>query len=87
MRRSALLGEQWAEDLEYARPAEPPEPLPHAVPVAELGRQSPPYDVVHREIVECFRELTVVVPGLSTGGLRHIEYFERQRPVRFGHSR
>ena len=38
----AGLGQKLEECLEYTRATEPPEPLPDAVPVTELGRQGPP---------------------------------------------
>src|SRR4051812_1234918 len=46
--------------LEDTRLAQPPKAFPDAVPVAELGRERPPRDVVDREIVQRLEELAVV---------------------------
>ena len=56
----AQVGQSVEKRLEHAGAGQPPEALPHAVPVAELGRQRPPGDVVHREIVQRFQKLAVV---------------------------
>src|SRR5262245_37492848 len=42
-------GERFEECFEDARLAQPPDPFPNAVPVAELGGKRPPSDVVDRE--------------------------------------
>src|ERR1700733_11006993 len=87
MRRRAEFGQYLEERIEYARTAEPPEPLPDAVPGTELGRQSTPSEVVHREVVHCFKKLAVVVPRLTTARLHRFEHFHHDRPVVFAHSR
>jgi hypothetical protein len=46
-------GERLEKCLEDARLAQSPEPLPNAVPVAELGGKRPPCYVVDHEVVEC----------------------------------
>ena len=61
----AALREGFEEALESAGVAQPPEALPDAVPVAVLLRQSPPGDVVHREIMQGFEELAII-PTLGT---------------------
>src|SRR5438552_18349201 len=52
-------GKRLEECLEHARLAQPPEPFPHAVPVAKFGGQRPPGDVVDRKIVQSCPELLV----------------------------
>jgi len=47
----AGLCQELEKCLKHARAAEPPEPLPDAVPVAELRWQGSPRDAVHREVV------------------------------------
>jgi hypothetical protein len=37
-----------------------PEPLPHAVPVPEFFRKSPPSDIMNHKIVQGFEKLSVV---------------------------
>src|SRR6476619_6443673 len=56
----AVRGERLEQGLEDTRLAQTPEPFPDAVPIAELGRGSPPSDVVEREIVQRLEELAVV---------------------------
>src|SRR6476620_3426418 len=56
----AVRGERLEQGLEDTRLAQPPEPFPDAVPIAELGRERPPSDVVDREIVQRLEELAVV---------------------------
>src|SRR3954465_1162570 len=48
------------QGLEDTRLAQPPKAFPDAVPIAELGRERPPSDVVDREIVQRLEELAVV---------------------------
>ena len=64
MGRLAQVCERLEERLEHAGLAQPPEPLPHRIPGTELGRQSPPGDVVDREIVQRFEKLAIV-PSLG----------------------
>src|SRR3954462_1703291 len=56
----AVRGERLEQGLEDTRLAQPPKAFPDAVPVAELGRERPPRDVVDREIVQRPEELAVV---------------------------
>src|SRR3954466_4297873 len=56
----AVRGERLEQGLEDTRLAQPPEPFPDAVPIAELGRERPPSDVVDRELVQRLEELAVV---------------------------
>src|SRR6478672_351560 len=56
----AVRGERLEQGLEDTRLAQTPEPFPDAVPIAELGRERPPRDVVDREIVQRLEELAVV---------------------------
>ena len=60
MRRLAQARERLEKRLEDPGIAQPPEPLPHRVPRAELRRQSPPRDIVKREIMKRFEKLTIV---------------------------
>ncbi len=60
MSRAAEAGERLKEGLEHASPAQAPEALPHRVPVAELGRERPPGDVVDAEVVQRFEEPAVI---------------------------
>src|SRR3954451_20347711 len=55
-----VCGERLEQGLEDTRLAQPPKAFPDAVPVAELGRERPPRDVVDREIVQRLEELAVV---------------------------
>jgi hypothetical protein len=81
MRRWALLGEQLEKDLECARPAQPPESFPDAVPFAELGRDGPPTEAIHREKDKCFQEPAIIVPRLAPPGSGCPENFQHQFPV------
>jgi len=63
MRRFAAFREHLKERLEYTRSAEPPEPLPYAVPFAKFFGQRSPGNAVDREIVDRLQEFTVVCPG------------------------
>jgi hypothetical protein len=76
VRGLAAFRQQLEECLEYAEPAEPPEPLPDAVPIAELAWQGTPSYAVHRKIMQGFQELTVVMPRLSTLRLRRIKHLQ-----------
>jgi hypothetical protein len=51
MRGWAHLCQCLEEGFKNAGSAQPPEALPHTIPVAELRRQRPPGDVVDREVV------------------------------------
>jgi hypothetical protein len=66
MRGLAGFRQELQERFEHAGAAEPPESLPDAVPVAELGRQRPPGDAVHCEVMQCFQELAIIAPGFAS---------------------
>jgi hypothetical protein len=83
----AAFRQQLEEGLKYPRPAEPPEPLPDAVPFAEMAGKRPPGDAVHREIVEGFQEFTIVMPRFSPARLRRGKHLQHDRPIPFRHSR
>src|SRR5215469_5953155 len=74
--RPAAFRQQLEECLEYPGAAEPPEPLPHAVPFAEfIGERTPGY-AVHREVVDGLQEFTVIMPWLSPARLRRVEHLQ-----------
>ena len=83
----AAFRQQLEEGLEYPRAAEPPEPLPYAVPFAKFAGECTPGYAVYREVVEGFQELTVIMPWLSTARLRRIEHVQHDRPIALRHSR
>src|SRR5579859_1341724 len=87
MRGLAGFRQHLKEGLEHAGSTEPPEPLPDAVPVAELRRQSPPGNVMDCEIVQCRQKLTIVMARFSAARLSRIERLQRDRPILFRHSR
>ena len=87
MRRLAAFREHLKERLEDTRPAEPPEPLPYAVPFAKFFGQRSPGNAVHREIVDCLQEFAVVMPRLSTARLHRVEHFKCDPPIPLRHSR
>jgi hypothetical protein len=62
MRRLAHRRQGVEECFESSRSAQPPEPLPHAVPVPEFLRKSPPSDIMNHDLLELAFELGV--PGL-----------------------
>jgi hypothetical protein len=67
--RLARFRKQLEERLEHTRAAQPPEPLPDAVPLTERSRQGSPRYAVNREIMQRLQELTVIVSnrGKSVG--------------------
>ncbi len=83
----APLRQQLKERLKHATLAQPPEPLPDAVPVSEFLRKRPPSDVVYRKIVESFQELAIVTPLVATTRARRPEQFNRESPFVLGHLR
>jgi hypothetical protein len=87
MRRFAAFREHLKERLEYTRSAEPPEPLPYAVPFAKFFGQRSPGNAVDREIVDCLQEFTVVMPRLSLARLHRVEHFKCDPPIPLRHSR
>ena len=87
MRCLAAFCKNLKECLEYARSAEPPEPLPYAVPVAKFRGQCSPGNAVDCEIVDCLQEFTVVMPRLSPARLHRVEHFKCDQPISLRHSR
>ncbi len=87
MRRLAAFCKNLKECLEYARSAEPPEPLPYAVPFAKFHGQRSPGNAVDCEIVDCLQEFTVVMPRLSPVRLHRVEHFKCDQPISLRHSR
>ena len=87
MRRFAAFREHLKERLEYTRSAEPPEPLPYAVPFAKFCGQRSPGNAVDREIVDRLQEFTVVMPRLSLARLHRVEHFKCDPPIPLRHSR
>ena len=85
--RLAAFRQQLEECLEYPGAAEPPEPLPYAVPFAKSAGECTPRYAMDREIVDGFQEFTVVMPRLSPARLRRIKHFQHDRPIAFRHSR
>jgi hypothetical protein len=75
VRRLAAFRQHLEECLEYPGAAEPPEPLPYAVPFAvSAGECAPPY-AVYSEVVDSLEEFTVIMPRLSPARLRRIKHF------------
>src|SRR5271165_4079984 len=87
MRRLAAFCKNLKECLEDARSAEPPEPLPYAVPIAKFLGQCSPGNAVDREIVNCLQEFAVVMPRLSPARLHRVEHFKCDPPIPLRHSR
>jgi hypothetical protein len=87
MRRLAAFRKNLKECLEYTRSTEPPEPLPYAVPVAEFLGQCSPGNAVDREIVNCLKEFTIVMPRLSAARLHSVKHFKCDQPIPICHSR
>ena len=85
--RLTAFRQQLEECLEYPRAAEPPEPLPYAVPVAIFAGDRAPRYAVYCEIVDGFQEFTVIMPWLSPARLRRIKHFQHDRPIALRHSR
>ena len=65
MRRLTAFGEHLKERLEDTGPAQSPEPLPYAVPVAKFIGQCSPGNTVDGEIVDRLQEFTVVTSRLE----------------------
>jgi hypothetical protein len=87
MRRLTAFCQDLKERLEYTRPAQPPEPLPYAVPVSKFLGQCSPRNTVDREVVDCLEESTVVMPRLSSGRLHGFENLQCDHPISLRHSR
>jgi hypothetical protein len=76
VRRLAAFRQQLKEGLKYSGAAEPPEPLPYAVPFAKFAWKCTPGYAVHSEVVDSFQEFTVIMPWLSTARLSRIKHFQ-----------
>jgi hypothetical protein len=81
MRSLAGLGQELEKRLEYSRAAEPQEPLPDAVPLAELCWQGPPGDVLYCEKVQRLQELAIVLSGLAPTRLGRLEHLQHDLPI------
>src|SRR6476646_10850072 len=77
----AVRGERLEQGLEDTRLAQTPEPFPDAVPIAELGRESPPSDVVDREIVQRLEELAVVAALVAPPRAAGPKQLQNRRPI------
>ena len=66
MRGGTHGGERIKEGFENATPAQPIEALPHAVPMTEPLRQSPPANVLDSEEMKRLEEAAVVLGLPST---------------------
>ena len=62
VRRLAAFRQQLKKCLKHPGAAEPPKPLPYAVPVAEFAGQRTPAYTVDCEVANGVQELTVVMP-------------------------
>jgi len=85
MSRLAQCRQRIEESFESAGPAQAPEPLPDAVPLPKLFRESPPSDVVNHEILQGFEKPPIVPPLVATARARCFEYPQNNRPVLFRH--
>src|SRR5258708_36572014 len=73
--------------LEYAPLAQPPKPLPDAVPSAKLRGQGSPGDVVNREIMQCFQKLAIIAPLVPAARARRPEGLHDNPPTAILHPR
>src|SRR3954468_7082949 len=83
----AVRGERLEQGLEDTRLAQPPKAFPDAVPVAELGRERPPRDVVNREIVQRLEELAVVAALVAPPRAAGPKQLQNRRPIALRHPR
>src|SRR3954466_493344 len=83
----AVPGERREQGLEDTRLAQPPKAFPDAVPVAELGRERPPRDVVDREIVQRLEELGVVAAIGAPPRAASPKQLHNRRPIALRHPR
>ena len=81
MRGGAHRGERVEERLEDAGLAQPVEPLPHAVPMAEALRQSAPSNVLDGEKMQRLEEAAIVLALPSAPGQAGAEHRKRVRPI------
>src|SRR4249920_338266 len=87
MRRLAQRRQGIEERFESSRSAQPPEPLPHAVPVPEFLRKSPPSDIMNHKIVQGLEKLSVVPALVAAPRPRCREHPQYNRPILFRHGR
>src|ERR1700746_2670133 len=87
MRRLAHRRQGIEESFESSRSAQAPEPLPHAVPVSEFLRKSPPSDIMNHKIVQGFEKLSVVPALVAAPRPRCREHPQYKRPILFRHGR
>ena len=71
--------------LENAPPAQPPKPLPDAVPIAKLRRQRSPGDVVNREKMQRLQKLAIVPPFVAAARARRLKRFDHNLPIGIAH--
>src|ERR1700704_4955677 len=71
--------------LEYAPLAQPPKPLPDAVPSAKLRWQGSPGDVVNRKIMQRFQELAIIAPLLPAARARRPKRLNHDLPIGIRH--
>src|SRR5271155_420442 len=87
MRRLAHRRQGIEERFESSRSAQPPEPLPYAVPVPEFLRKSPPSNIMNHKIVQGFEKLSVVAALVAAPRPRCREHPQYNRPILFRHGR
>ncbi len=87
MSRPAQARERFEEGLEHPGPAQPPKALPDGVPVAELGWQGAPGDVVEREEMQRLQKAPVVPALITAPGARGAEHLQHDSPILIRHSR
>ena len=87
MRRGAHRRERIEESLENAGLAQPIKALPHAVPMPEALRQSPPPNVLDREEVKRFEEPPVILGLPSAPRKAGAKHRKRMRPIVLIHPR
>src|SRR5271167_5149462 len=87
MRRLAHRRQGIEERFESSRSAQPPEPLPHAVPVPEFLRKSPPSNIMNHKIVQGFEKPSVVPALVAAPRPRCREHPQYNRPILFRHGR
>src|SRR3954449_8853516 len=83
----AVRGERLEQALEDTRLAQPPKAFPDAVPVAELGRERPPRDVVDREMVQRLEELAVAAALVAPPRAAGPKQLHNRRPIALRHPR
>ena len=85
--RLAAFSQKLEECLEHPGAAEPPEPLPDAVPFAKFAGECAPRYAVDGEVVQGFQESTVIMPRLPPPRLRRSKHLQHDRPIALRHSR